>query len=170
MFRYSTTIGRSLSRIGRCLVLALTCLGLCVATWQAPLPWVHFHQPDVQGLSRAELQEHLNACHAGAAVTDEHHWHLHFAMLAEILHGHGHPRPCRDSDETTDRLVPVVVMPSGPAIGPVCLDCNGCESAATAELLAPMAITVQHRSQCAHPLERFTAAHEMRALFAIARC
>jgi len=64
--------------------------------WKAPLPVIHCHAEPANSAMESCLNRHLAAWHSEGAEWD---WHLHFAMLGDILRGRGCPIP---SDDDTD--------------------------------------------------------------------
>lgn len=91
------------------LVRIVTCV--CVSLWHAPLPWLHCHGSPEAGEHRELLRQHANRWHVGDA-TDEDGWHLHFAMLDDIVRGGGCPVPPDEDGDDQQPASPDVV--SGP--------------------------------------------------------
>lgn len=107
-------IHRQVTAAVRTTFLIVTFLCLCVSLWQAPLPVLHHHvHADYATLSKTMVSQtmdrHQSAWH-GDDETKEAGWHLHVAMLDDILRGGGCPVPSEpDSDElplTIEHAVP----------------------------------------------------------------
>lgn len=86
---------------------------VCVfaSLWRAPIPWLHHHDTPVTGEFSDQLSRHLNAWHHGS-LENPAGWHLHFAMLDDILRGGGCPVP---ADGNEDEL-PVTVEFAEPSV------------------------------------------------------
>ncbi len=105
-------------------VVVVVCV--CLSMWRAPLPWLHRHGESTSydesvgaesgGAEMAQrLERHLMVWHSGSTVpTTE--WHLHFAMLADILRGGGCPvPPDEDGDDQDGDALPVIAEQVLPA-------------------------------------------------------
>ena len=80
----------------------VTFLCLCASLWQAPLPCVHHHRDGADASLSRTMDRHLSMWHC-TNQTDASSWHLHFAMLGDILRGGGCPVP---HDAGDDELPP----------------------------------------------------------------
>ena len=70
----------------------LAYLCLFASLWRAPLPWVHVHGEPRAVPMQQRLDRHLAAWH-WESQPDDREWHLHFAMLDDLLRGNGCPIP-----------------------------------------------------------------------------
>ncbi len=86
-------------------VRSLICLPLCLALWNAPLPWVHRHEMTETAADR-DLAWHLEHFHPAMkphlAASE---WHLHFALLWQM--GGCDQRTPEDPDQSP---LPVLMM------------------------------------------------------------
>jgi hypothetical protein len=82
----------------RTIVRVFALASMCVGLWRAPLPWLHRHVEPV-GHASANLSRHLNAWHAGSPRAET-GWHLHFALIDDILRGDGCPVPPGQGEES----------------------------------------------------------------------
>lgn len=73
---------------------------ICVSAslWRAPLPCFHEHHDSVQQAGAGPLASHLTAMHAADEPHDD-CWHVHYAMLEDIVRGGGYPIPADESDD-----------------------------------------------------------------------
>ena len=85
-------IQRPLTAAVRTTIRIVTFLCLCASLWQAPLPCVHLHTDGPDASLSQTMDRHLSTWHC-TNETDESGWHLHFAMLDDILRGGGCPVP-----------------------------------------------------------------------------
>ncbi len=86
-------------RLGKA-VRIVTLLCVFVSLWRGPVPWFHLHPVSRTGVCSETLHRHLNAWHADSA-TEDNQWHLHLAMLSDIIHGDGCPVPADGREEPT---------------------------------------------------------------------
>lgn len=93
MQRQAVSTARTVSR-------AVVFVCVCVSLWRAPLPWLHHHESRSVGAFGTQLSRHLDMWHCRDA-SDESGWHLHFALLDDILRGGGCPVP---PDENENEL------------------------------------------------------------------
>lgn len=92
----------------RNLAPTLTLVGVLISQWQAPIPWLHCHSEPASLLAAEHLDRHTAAFH-GEREDHHPHWHLHFAMLGDILRGCGCPSPPSESDD--EDQAPAAVAP-----------------------------------------------------------
>ncbi|MFT5323780.1 MAG: hypothetical protein ACI8P0_001631 [Planctomycetaceae bacterium] len=85
-------IKRPVTAAVRTMFRIVTFLCLCASMWQAPLPCVHLHSDGPDSSLSQMMDRHLSMWHC-TNETDESGWHLHFAMLDDILRGGGCPVP-----------------------------------------------------------------------------
>lgn len=90
---------------------ALSVVWICVLAnlWRAPMVWIHVHSPgDAPDSVAANLAEHVTGFHRSNVRPDEDAWHIHLALLDDIVRGGGDPIP---SDEQDVPVLPSSVCP-----------------------------------------------------------
>ena len=97
-------IRRRLTAAARTVFRVVTFVCVCVALWRAPLPWLHHHAESVVQDGDATLERHLDAWHQ-ADATHTSGWHLHLALLDDILRGDGSPVPPQDRNDAAPVIV-----------------------------------------------------------------
>jgi hypothetical protein len=73
-------------------------VSLFVSQWRAPLPWLHRHHESTSAELAQQLDSHRTTWHS-QSETEQCGWHLHFALLDDILRGGGCPVPPEEGDE-----------------------------------------------------------------------
>jgi len=68
-------------------VRRLLCLLLCVATWRAPVVWVHSHSDhESNEAADSRLTSHLQRFHHEPKPTEEgSRWHIHIGLLRDLM-------------------------------------------------------------------------------------
>jgi hypothetical protein len=72
-----------------------------VSVWRGPIPWIHRHVDPPDGQSE-RLAAHRLAWHSEGSESGE--WHVHFALLGDILRGEGHPVPPTEDEQQSQEL------------------------------------------------------------------
>ncbi len=90
--------------------VALVCV--LASQWQVPLPWLHCHGAPCDPAMAQRLDQHTSVFHADGETSGI-EWHLHFAVLDDIVRNGGCPVPRGETDEedqsrrTVERFAPV---------------------------------------------------------------
>lgn len=143
---------------------------LCVfaSSWQAPVPWLHYHGENSGCIDGAQLALHLQTLHANSDESES-GWHFHFVMLDDIVRGSGLPIPAQEGDAPVlpkehavlaDHFQSSVTSLSGPVLLAFTVDLSSVQPTGLNERdLFPM-----------HFLEDLTSSCRLHLVLCIARC
>lgn len=140
-----------------------------LSLWQAPLPWLHCHSAG--GADQVTQQTHVAAYHPGRE--QQRAWHLHFALLSDIVRGGGCPVPPDDNGRDRESQQTIALASELSAGSPRLLQSASWLSsilpAAPADVAATSALA-DVRFFDRHPLNRFALSGDLLPLLCVSRC
>lgn len=145
-----------------------------LSLWQAPFPWFHCHSPGDD--EQVTQLTHVAAYHAGGyrpGREQQRAWHLHFALLPDIVRGGGCPVPPDEDGRDRESLQNIPLASDSAGGSPRLLQAGnwlgGLPSFTSADLAAAPRL-FDDRFLNRHPLNRSASSGGLLPLLCICVC